>query len=459
MTKEAELAISSVPFSKLESDWRLDPEYYQSHYLHYQALFAKCPRLETLSSAILHPIEVKRDYVDSGIQILLAQNIRQNYLDFALSVYLPQDLEETLAKNLLQPGDVVMTRSGVNYGDSATYLGEPPLLYASADCLVIRPQSIDGTYLSTFFNTRYGKDLLKRGGYGAAQPHIAPTYVGELRVPREDTVEREIVKLVNQSRETQRESKRLYRQAKRMLLDELGLNDLELSDGLHSDVSFSRAWGVHRIDAEYFRPRCLATTKTITNCGYPVHFLQELLIAPLTNGATPPGADYTDGDVVFLTAENIRELQLWPDDKRITAEFSNNVLARSRPEPGDLLITIKGKVGAAAVVPKFEGEWNINQDVARARIDPSLNPHYLAVFFESELGQAQTDRMTTGAINPFLGLGNLLNFPIPIPPRDVQDKFEKITQRIIENHRRSRTFLEQAKRKVEALIESKAVHD
>jgi type I restriction enzyme M protein len=454
----AGLTISSVPVSGLGWAMRADAEYYQPRYLVYEALFKDCPTVDALTSYILHPVEVKREYVEEGIQILLAQNIRGNRLDFSEPAYMSADLSSKLRRNLLETGDVVITRSGVNYGDTAPYLGVPAPLYASADCLVLRPTKISGEYLATFFNTHYGRELMKRGAYGTAQPHIAPTYISELRVYINRDVEREANKLLTESQKCIEKSKRLYRQAEQLLLDELGLHDLNLPKGLHSQAPLTQAWEAHRIDSEYFRPRCLGATEMIYNCGHPVHLLRELLTAPLTNGATPLGADYAGGEVVFLTAENIKELQVWPDDKRIAAEFSNSVLARSRLKPGDLLVTIKGKVGVAAVAPEFEGEWNINQDIARAQIDPSVNPYYLAVFFESELGQAQVDRLTTGAINPFLGLGNLIDFPIPIPPRDVQDKFEGITREIIEKRRQAEALLEQAKRKVEALIESEAAH-
>jgi len=458
----AEIDASEVWSRDLERTHRIDAEYYHPRYLELEAILAKHspkPLPEICDVTDGNHFKVS-DYFspDGEYRYLRGQDLSDFFLSEANPVYIPKEVFDSLEPSHMKPLDVLLSIVGT-IGAVGMIPPDWPVVTGSCKLAILRAQKINPYYLAAFWASKYGKFQAERNTRGTVQMGLVLDDFSYLLVPDvSPAFQEEVAKLVSAAYEQRQESKRLYHQAEQMLLDELGLHDLNLPEGLHSQAPLIQAWEAHRIDSEYFRPRCLGATEMIYNCGHPVHLLRELLTAPLTNGATPLGADYAGGEVVFLTAENIKELQVWPDDKRIAAEFSNSVLARSRLKPGDLLVTIKGKVGVAAVVPEFEGEWNINQDIARAQIDPSVNPYYLAVFFESELGQAQVDRLTTGAINPFLGLGNLIDFPITIPPRDVQDRFERITREIIEKRRQAETLLEQAERKVETMIESEAAH-
>ena len=185
---------SIVDFSRIEQSLRMDGEYYQPLYLHYANITLSGETLET-NTAITHPIEIKRVYEKSGVQILLAQNIRYNRLDFSTVVYMPLSVVNQISRNKLSVDDVVMTRSGANFGDAAVYKGVPSEIYACADCLIIRPRDIPGGYLSTYLNTKIGRALLTRGAYGMAQPHIAPNYLYTMRLPQfGDDFEQEIDK-------------------------------------------------------------------------------------------------------------------------------------------------------------------------------------------------------------------------------------------------------------------------
>lgn len=169
-------------------------------------------------------MEIERIYEDQGLHILLAQNIQHNFLEFSVTVFMPESVRGQILRNKLVPNDVVMTRSGANYGDAAPYFGEPTPLYACADDLVIRPKpNIPAGYLATFFNTDAGRALINRGGYGAGQPHVAPPFLKTLHVPRfSRDDEQKVDGLVRLARDELKHSESLYLQAERMVLEELG---------------------------------------------------------------------------------------------------------------------------------------------------------------------------------------------------------------------------------------------
>jgi len=187
--------------------------------------------------------------------------------------------------------------------------------------------------------------------------------------------------------------------------------------------------GARRIDAEYYQPQYLKNRDVLIKISELFNLQQ--ISAYITNGHTPRYADLSVGEVYFLTAEDVRDFHVNLDTaKRITKEDSHKVLARTVLKVNDLLITIKGKIGNAAIIHKLSGETNVNQDVARIvlrrRIDNyQINPYFVVAFINSKFGRLQVERISTGQINPFLGLSNLKQIKIPILDKKIQDEVGK----------------------------------
>jgi len=122
-----------------------------------------------------------------------------------------------------------------------------------------------------------------------------------------------------------------------------------------------------------------------------------------------------------------------------------------------LLLTIKGRIGNAAVVENVPRPANINQDVALLRLSDDINAYYIAGFLNSILGKMFINRIATGQINPFLGLGNLRTIPIPLfAPERMNEIGEHLKSKIhqaFDTQQQSKHLLETAKRGVELAIE------
>lgn len=151
----------------------------------------------------------------------------------------------------------------------------------------------------------------------------------------------------------------------------------------------------------------------------------------ITNGATPKGASLEEGDVLFLTAEHIDMFDIaFSTGKRITIEQLRQQM-RSKVAVGDLLMTIKGKIGAVHIVHDLPGEVAINQDVAKLHLNDLADPHYVALYLASRPGQVELRRKATGLINPFLGLGSLDKVPVPLPYKTVQRQLGDLVRQAV----------------------------
>ena len=138
-------------------------------------------------------------------------------------------------------------------------------------------------------------------------------------------------------------------------------------------------------------------------------------------------------------------------------EHHNNELARTAVRNGDVLLTIKGRIGNAAIAENVPGPVNINQDVALLRFNDKLPHWYIVAYLNSRFGKLQSEKMATGAINPFLGLFSIRQFEIPLFDQKVMEAIGKETKQHITAARqakqRATQLLDSAKRAVEIAIE------
>lgn len=169
----------------------------------------------------------------------------------------------------------------------------------------------------------------------------------------------------------------------------------------------------------------------------------------------------SEGDIPFLTAEHVFDFRIdFDSDKRILAEHHLSELSRTQLREKDVLVTIKGRVGNVAVVEHLPGPININQDVALLRLKKGYHPYYIAGFLNSLAGKALIERISTGQINPFLGLGNLKQIPIPLFDESTMNTIGEAIQQKVEAAYQARQeaarLLEEAKSRVEAWVRGEA---
>ena len=185
----------------------------------------------------------------------------------------------------------------------------------------------------------------------------------------------------------------------------------------------------HRLDAAFFNPDYFATLNRLddmaTERGWEVATLEELFERaaqsnPLTGGATPLGARYPDDGPKFVRVQNVRPNRLaWSveSDVCIPTDIHEGQLARSQLRPGDVVFTITGSYGNAAVVPNGFDPANINQHSVRIRIDKKrVKPEYLAAFLNSSLCRPQVERAATGSSRPALDYPSIRQLRILVPP-------------------------------------------
>ena len=129
--------------------------------------------------------------------------------------------------------------------------------------------------------------------------------------------------------------------------------------------------------------------------------------------------------------------------------------ARSQLQPGDVVFTITGSYGNAAVVPDNFAPANINQHSVRIRVDRSrVKPEYLAAFLNSSLCRPQMDRAATGSSRPALDYRSVRQLRILVPSLAEQDAIIKEVTAKIEDLRHLESRLSTIGDEMQSILES-----
>ena len=151
------------------------------------------------------------------------------------------------------------------------------------------------------------------------------------------------------------------------------------------------------------------------------------LVLSIASGATPNRNNeslYAADGIRFFRILNVEDGEILERDmKYITAAVHNGDLGRSRLESGDVLLTITGRVGSAAVVQEKHRPANINQHIARLRVDrEQCRPEFLSEWLNCPAGQELSQRPASGGTRPALDYGAVRSIPIPLPSLAEQDR-------------------------------------
>jgi len=174
----------------------------------------------------------------------------------------------------------------------------------------------------------------------------------------------------------------------------------------------------------------------------------------ITKGATPTtyGYEWSKNlkDVLFIRNECILENDFQLEGSlRITKE-AHEFMNRSKINSCDLLISITGNIGKTCLFPNTYDEANINQHIARIRINSKkLLPKYLVNILNDKKFYSYYYTINQGLTHPHLSLGQVRNTIIPLPSIQEQQKITTILNTLddkISNLKLKMKYLEYCKK-------------
>lgn len=399
-------------------------------------------------------------YVDEGVPFVRIGDLRGGLIRSGSVAHITIEAHQSQKSTALRFGDVVLSKTAY----PAAALVNIPECNVSQDTIAVRlsvagKRLCNGAVLVAYLNSKYGMALMQRQFQGNVQEHLSLPDGRKIPVPLFGAeLQSRIKRSLLSADANMRKARAALVTAESAISDALGLIDWQPPQSLSYTRRASRAFAAGRLDAEYFKEEFDAARAALIAAGATKFVPLEDLLSALTNGHTPLRHDLSVGEVPFLCAEHVSDFEVhYNSDKRILARHHQSELARTRLRNGDVLLSIKGRVGNFALVENVPGDVNINQDVALLRFKRTLPVWWVLAFLNSPFGKLQVQQHCTGGINPFLGLGNVRKLEVPVFPdgvmRSVGEQAQESVSACRASKSRARELLHASQRAVEIAIE------
>ncbi|KKQ20542.1 MAG: Type I restriction modification DNA specificity domain protein [Candidatus Nomurabacteria bacterium GW2011_GWA1_37_20] len=443
------ITYSIIKKSQLESSNRLDAEYYQPEYLEVAEKLKNAPKISELTSDIRYGLYVDPEYKNEGVGFVRATNL--------LNFWIDEEIFKIDEKNVpidyrLKIGDSLIVRSGANTGSVGLIYSELENATFGSYTIRLRFNKINPFFASIFLNCKYGVLQTQKLQTGMAQPNLNIPNIKEIKIPiisedRQKEVENFCIKI----EKTNKDSENLYSQAENLLLEELGLRDFDEKAGLWNIVNLSEVKEVGRIDAEYFQPKY---EKLISKIKSKNPQTLETFIRTHSTGFPFQSENYQETGIPLIRINNIQKGYLDLSNSAYLSEKDYLLSPKDIAKSGDIVLSMSGSIGMTALVPKDIPKSIINQRILR--ITPqNIEKDYLVLLLNSIVGSYQLERIGTGGLQTNISYKDIKNILIPVLSKPIQQKISKLIQKSHEARKKAKELLEEAKHKVEELIESK----
>lgn len=457
--------ISKINYSQLSSYFgRIDAEFYKPVSLHADEIIKKINH-KILGHIVADGYRVvyentkilREDKVDSekDVRFLQATNISTDglWIDANEIGFVKEQDWNKYPKGRIEIGEILIEVKGA--AEKVTivqdYMPKRTLVTGTLFKLNLKPNTVSSEYLFAFFSSKYGKILRDRTKVNTLIAYVSKPELYRIPVPILDVIHHnEITELVKQSFVEQHKSQILYHQATTLLEKEFGLDKITFDNPKSYTASFSEVVNSNRADADFYQVKFKQLEEHIST-------LQTTALASICSfqkGYEVGTKLYTDEGPTFIRVSNltINGFTFGNSDKYISNNTYNTFKAY-KPNIGDILLTKDGTIGTCYVVDE-EVEGIVSSGIMNLTLnDTSIPKEYLALVINSQICQMQADRDCSGALITHWKPKQIRKMKIPILSSETMKHLADLVSRSKAARKESKQLLEQAKNRVEELIE------
>jgi|SRR3989344_192392 len=452
------ITYSIIKKSQLEGALRMDAEYYQPEYLELENRFTKLEKktLEEVSESITsfgaYSLTSHIEWQDSGVPYINVGDIHDGYIDFSNVKYISEKVNDILQKSKVSNRQVLLTMAGT-IGNAAVVNDLKGSANANQAIAKINPiDNMSPYYLAAFLNSKYGLLQTQREIVSSVQANIFLGQIKEFQIPIfGQKITKEIENKYKIFLNELENSKKFYSQAENLLLEELGLKDFKEEESLFSITNLSDVKNANRIDAEYFQSKYEKLISKIKNKNAKN---LESFVKEYSTGFPFKSENYQEEGIPLIRINNIKKGFLDLNDAACLSEKDFALSPKDIAKPGDIVLSMSGTIGMSAVIPDDIRKSSINQRILR--ITPkNIDKDYLTLLLNSIIGSYQLQRIGTGGVQTNISYKDIKNILMPELPKNIQEKIADLVKKSHQSRKKAKELLEEAKQKVEKLIENK----
>ena len=442
--------INHIQLSELEDEIRFDPHYYTPENMLFEEEIKAFQTIFLGSVALITDGQHGYFKLDEGSEIrqITAKCIKEGLIDKTNADRLSHITHNNNLRSSLAVNDVLVTTAGT-IGQIGLVTEEIPPANIDQDIgrIAIHNNGVSPYFVWAFLQSKFGRFQIERFTTGQVQTHLSLKKMKKLRIPLLSN-HIEVEEIVKQFVESKIAAKELYTQAQQLLESELGLDKLRFDKPVGYTARFSELELSHRTDAQHYQPRFTRLLEHLAR--FPTRRIRDIRRYN-RRGIQPV---YVDGGThAVVNSQHLGPKHIDYDGLQKTTEHIFNASPEAHIQPDDLLIYTTGAyIGRTNVyldeVPAFA-----SNHVNILRLSPDIDHAYMAMVFQSIIGQFQTQKHARGSAQAELYPADIDKFVVPLLPPDKQQEIGNLVRESLAKQRESAQLLDQAKSRVEQLIE------
>ncbi len=228
----------------------------------------------------------------------------------------------------------------------------------------------------------------------------------------------------------------------------MGLENYKAEESLNWVVNFSDFKEANRIDADYFQPKYESIVSLINRYGAK-NLLEVVENVPARfNPSTKAEETFK-----YVELANINSsLGIIDGYSEVLGSEAPSRAKRILKEKDIIISSIGGSLDKVALVDEEHKDSLASTGFFQFR-SRNLLPEVLLVLAKSPVLQLQLEKYVAGTILAAISNESLKNMVVPDLPLETQEKIADLVRRSHEARKKSKELLEEAKRKVEEMIE------
>lgn len=445
---------SQISTSNLVGAVRLDAEFWQPYYLEKEKIIRSADHVHlgslvsTFKKGIFYILA--REYAKSGIPFYRSSNIG-NILPKEENLAFINEKKHTLeAKTALSPYDLMLAKTGKS--GASIVLKERCNVSQDVIAVKVLRERINPIYLAVYLNTIFGFSEMNRWLQGQVQPHLSLEDARKIWVPNIPIInQEEIEKIVIDATRVKNDSEQYWSKAQHLLNSELRLDKLKFKKPVGYSARLSGLEQSRRLDAQHFQPRFDQLIEHLSK--FDTKRIRDIRLHN-RRGLQPVYVD--DGPVAVVNSQHIGSQHIDYDGLQKTSEKAFALSPEGHIQKNDLLIYTTGAyIGRTNVYLRAHPALASNH-VNILRLNSDIDAAYMALVFQSVVGQFQTQKHARGSAQAELYPTDIDKFVVPILGPRKQSSIGDLVRNSLEKQQEYRQLLEQAKTRVEQLIKEAA---
>jgi len=442
---------NTVLCSILEDEIRFDAEYYTQENMLFEEEIMAFPSILLGTVALITDGQHGYFKLDeqSEIRQITAKCIKEGLIDKSNADKLSPITHFKNLRSSLEKNDVLVTTAGT-IGQIGLVTEEIPPANIDQDIgrIAIHNSEVSPLFIWAFLQSKFGKFQIGRFTTGQVQTHLSLNKMKKLRIPLlSNHVEVELI--VENFVASKKAEKDLYIQAQQLLESELGLDKLSFKKPIGYTAQFSELELSRRLDAQHYQAQFTQLLAHLAK--FTTRSVREIRTCN-RRGIQP--VYVVNGSHHVINSQHLGAKHINYDNLQKTSQQAFLASPEAHVRQNDLLIYTTGAYIGRTNVYLSDAPAFASNHVNILRITPDIDAAYMAMVLQSVVGQFQTQKHSRGSAQAELYPSDIDKFVVPILPFDLQTAIGNLVRNSLDKQRESEKLLEQAKTRVEQLIEA-----